>query len=348
MPHARRLGLIVATITLIAAVGMFSDAPGGGATVSTAVAQSRLENLLKRLKGSRLPEGIAKANGRIEAQQIDVAAKYPGRLLDVNVEEGDTVEAGAVIARIDATEYEAQLRGAEAQVARAEQAQAEAEALVAQRESDMNLTKAELQRGEELFKNGHYTAQLLDQRRSQMRIAEAGHRAAIAGQRQATLAIEAAKADVARLKAILSDMILVAPRRARVQYKLARSGEVVGAGQRVATLLDLADVYMTIFLPARAAGRVMVGDEARIVLDPAPEYVVPAKVSFVAADAQFTPKAVETAEEREKLMFRVKLQIDSGLLKQYERQVKTGVRGLGFVRTRSDATWPTDLAVKLP
>jgi HlyD family secretion protein len=71
-------------------------------------------------------------------------------------------------------------------------------------------------------------------------------------------------------------------------------------------------------------------------------------VSFVAADAQFTPKTVETAEEREKLMFRVKLRLDAEQLKKYSRRVKTGVRGLGIVRTNTAATWPSDLQVKLP
>jgi HlyD family secretion protein len=114
------------------------------------------------------------------------------------------------------------------------------------------------------------------------------------------------------------------------------------------TILDLTDVYMTMFLPAADAGRLTVGDEARIILDPVPDVVVPAKISFVAADAQFTPKTVETKDERAKLMFRVKLQIDPGVLQQFYTRVKTGVRGMGFVRTKADVEWPSDLQVKLP
>jgi HlyD family secretion protein len=133
-----------------------------------------------------------------------------------------------------------------------------------------------------------------------------------------------------------------------VQYQLARAGEVVAAGAPIVTILDLTDVYMTIFLPAADAGRLAVGDEARIILDPVPDYVIPAKVSFVAADAQFTPKTVETTDERAKLMFRVKLKIDADVLQQFYTRVKTGVRGLGFVRTKADVEWPADLQVKLP
>jgi len=133
-----------------------------------------------------------------------------------------------------------------------------------------------------------------------------------------------------------------------VQYQLARNGEVVAAGGKVLTILDLQDVYMTIFLPATTAGKLEIGGEARIILDPVPQYVVRASVSFVAADAQFTPKTVETAEEREKLMFRAKLQLDAEVLKDYSRRVKTGVRGLGIVRTNAATVWPEDLQIKLP
>ena len=123
---------------------------------------------------------------------------------------------------------------------------------------------------------------------------------------------------------------------------------MVAPGQRILTILDLNDVYMTIYLPATDAGKLAVGDEARIIADPIPEYVIPATISFVATDAQFTPKSVETEEERQKLMFRVKLKVDSKVLEKYHRQVKTGIRGLGFVRTNPSIAWPDDLMVKLP
>ena len=146
----------------------------------------------------------------------------------------------------------------------------------------------------------------------------------------------------------MHDLVLVSPRTGRVQYQLARNGEVVAAGGKVLTILDLHDVYMTIFLPAASAGKLEIGGEARIILDPVPQYVIPASVSFVAADAQFTPKTVETTDEREKLMFRVKLKLDAEVLKKYSRRVKTGVRGLGIVRTNTATAWPDDLQVKLP
>jgi HlyD family secretion protein len=270
-------------------------------------AQSAVQTLIARLRGRTMPDGIVKSNGRIEATQVDVAAKYAGRIATMTVDEGDEVTAGQVVATISSPEYEAQLRGAQAQVLRAKQTLAEAVALIAQRNSDLTFARTDFERGKSLLERGNITQQVVDQRRNKFEAADAAYLAATAQRDQAQFAIKAAEADVERLESILVDLVLVSPRSGRVQYRLARAGEVVAAGQRVLTILDLNDVYMTIYLPADDAGKLALGDEARIIADPIPEYVIPATVSFVATDAQFTPKSVETAEERQKLMFRVKL-----------------------------------------
>lgn len=295
-----------------------------------------------------LPDGIAMANGRIEAEQVQIATKLAGRIAEVLTDEGQTVDAGTVVARMDATELQAQLRAAQAQVRRAEKAETQAEAAIAQRKSERTFAKQELQRAASLHEKGFSTTANLDQKRTQEETAEAAYDTAVAGLDAAKEEIEASRAEVARLQSLINDTVLVAPRRGRIEYKLAEAGEVMAAGQRVFTLLDLTDVYMTIFLPASAAGPLVLNDDARIVLDPVPQYVIPAKITFVAAEAQFTPKTVETAEEREKLMFRVKVTIAPDLLKQYESQVKTGVRGVAYVRFKRDTPWPDFLAVKLP
>jgi HlyD family secretion protein len=311
-------------------------------------ARKTVETLINRLRGKDMPDGIVKTNGRIEATEVDVAAKYSGRLATVNVDEGDEVTAGQVVATISSPETEAQLRAAQAQVIKAKQALAEAEAIIAERQSDQIAAKNDLQRGKDLIEKGWITKQVFDQRINKAETTDALLRAAERQHDQADAAIKAAAADVERLQSILVDLVLVSPRSGRVQYRLARAGEVVTAGQRVLTILDLKDVYMTIYLSADVAGKLTVGDEARVIADPIPEYVIPATISFVATDAQFTPKSVETTEERQKLMFRVKLQGDPKFLDQYHRQVKTGIRGLGFVRTDPKVTWPSELAVKLP
>lgn len=326
----------------------FVGASSSSVLISAAHAQSRLRNLISRLRGEMMPVGIVKTNGRIEATQIDVSSKYAGRLIDVTVDEGSEVTEGQVVGRISSPEVEAQLRAAQSNVDKAKQSLAEAEANIAQQNAILVSTKADFERGQQLVGKNTITQQSFDQRRRNYESAQAGVQAAIAKRDQANAAIKSSQAEVERIESVLHDLVLVAPRSGRVQYLLARNGEVLPAGGKVMTVLDLQDVYMTIFLPAASAAKLEFGDEARIVLDPAPQYVVPATVSFVAADAQFTPKSVETQEEREKLMFRVKLKLDAEVLKKNSRRVKTGVRGLGIVRTNTATAWPPDLQIKLP
>jgi len=142
--------------------------------------------------------------------------------------------------------------------------------------------------------------------------------------------------------------LLKSPRAGRVQYRIAQPGEVLGAGGKVLNLVDLGDVYMTFFLPETAVGKVAMGSEVRIVLDAALQYVIPAKVSYVASTAQFTPKTVETASERQKLMFRVKAQIDRALLEKHLKVVKTGLPGVAWIKLDAQANWTANLEIKLP
>ena len=163
---------------------------------------------------------------------------------------------------------------------------------------------------------------------------------------QAEAAIGATEAVVARIATEIADGELRAPRSGRVQYRVVQPGEVVGGGGKVVSLVDVGDVYMTFFLPETVAGRVALGSEVRIVLDAAPGFVIPAEVSFVASTAQFTPKTVETASERQKLMFRVRAQIDKALLLRHQDQVKTGLPGVAWLRVDPAVEWPANLAVK--
>ncbi|MGQ9368348.1 HlyD family secretion protein [Azospirillum sp. ST 5-10] len=296
----------------------------------------------------QVPAGLAAANGRIEVERVDIATKLAGRVAGIAVREGDAVAAGAVVARMDTVELEAGLLAARAAVRRAAAAIGKAEAEVAIREAEATLAEVELKRAVELERRAAGPAADVDRRRAQAAVAEANIQGARADVVDARAAREAAEAEVAQLEATIADMTLTAPVAGRVEYRLAQPGEVLAAGGRVVTLLDLHDVHMTVFLPTGEAGRVALGSQARIVLDAAPSYVVPAAVSFVAAEAQFTPKAVETANEREKLMYRVKLAIDPALLETYRAYVKAGLTGMAYVRTDPDAPWPDRLQTRLP
>jgi HlyD family secretion protein len=349
MGFRRRVSTLVVLLGFGVAAFSLSEQPGGGVSwVPLALAQGPIRNLIARLRGQTLPDGIVKSNGRIEATQLDVSSKYAGRLSVVTVDEGHSVTQGQVIAKLSSPEYEAQLRAAQANVQSGNNALAAAEAEITSRQSQLEFSKTDLARGQELIKTGFITRQVFDQRRRNFDAAAAAVAAATAQRDQAKSAIKNSEAEVERIQSIITDLTLLSPRNGRVQYLLARAGEVVAAGAPIVTILDLTDVYMTIFLPAADAGRLSIGDEARIILDPVPDFVIPAKVSFVAADAQFTPKTVETRDERTKLTFRIKLQVDPTVLQTFYKKVKTGIRGMGFVRTKANVDWPAELQVKLP
>lgn len=295
-----------------------------------------------------MPAGLARANGRIEIERVDIANKYAGRLAEVRVNEGANVRKADVLVRLDTTEVLAQLAAAKAAVHRAHQSIARAQSDVALRDAELKLAEADLRRTAELARTNTATQAELDRRTAQRDVAQATLDSARVSVEDAKAATEVAEAQVAQIEAVIADMTLTAPVSGRVEYRLAQAGEVVAAGGRVLTLLDLSDVHMTIFLPTSQVGRVEVGSEARIVLDSAPEYVVPATVTFVAGDAQFTPKYVETANEREKLMYRIKLHINPQILETYRGYVKAGMTGNAYVKVRIGATWPINLTPRLP
>ena len=289
----------------------------------------------------QLPPGIASGNGRVEAETVDVATKTAGRLEAVLAEEGDMVRAGQVLARMETRELEAARRQAQAQMRQAQSSLAARRAAAAQQQSQLQLAQAEFERTRSLLQSGYATRQAMDQRTSARDSAAAALNTANAQIAEAEQAIEAARAAIERLDATLADSVLTAPRDGRVQYRLAQAGEVLGAGGRVLTLLDVTDVSMSIFLPTEQAGRVAPDAEGRIVLDALPGVVIPARVSFLAPRAQFTPKTVETRSERERLMFRVKLRIDPELLRAHAEQVRTGLPGTGYVRLDPGTAWPS-------
>jgi HlyD family secretion protein len=297
---------------------------------------------------ARLPDGLVVANGRIEADQIDISSKSAGRVREVLVREGDLVAAGQVLAEMDTSELEAQRAKYVADVTYADTARLEAEAQVLQRSAELRLKEAELQRAVTLIERGSGTEQTRDQRLSERDAAVAVLQAAEAHVVATKRSVEAAQALVKLVETQIADATLRAPVQGRVLYRLAHPGEVVSAGGKVLTIVNLAEVYMEVFLPAEQAMRVPLGSQARIVFDGV-DIAVPARVSFVSPEAQFTPKQVETRSERDKLMFRVKVRVPPSLVERYIEQVKTGVRGVAYVRLGpTPPEWPANLQRRFP
>ncbi len=285
----------------------------------------------------RLPEGVYETNGRLEATEVQIATKFPGRLAQVLVAEGDRVTAGQLLARMDTKSLEAQRAQAQAEVMRAEENLAAQQANVHLRESERKLAKQDLARFQELYERGHASGQQLDQQQARADTAAAALEAARAQVSAARAAIGAAQAQVLQLSTEIEESSLRAPIAGVVQLRLAEPGEVLGAGGRVLLLIDPNDQYMNLYLPAALSGRLIVGDEARILLDALPEQPLVAQVAFVAGKAQFTPKEVETRDERQKLVFRVKLRLSEP---SATPQAKPGMPGSAYVRDRQDAQWP--------
>jgi HlyD family secretion protein len=321
-----------------------------------------------------LGEGFASGNGRIEAVEFDVAAKSPGRITEMYVDDGDFAAAGQVVARMDTAVLRAQLKQAQAEEAQARNATSTALAVVAQRESEKAAAMAVVTQREaeqvvafktvqrsQILSTEHATSiqeydnDVAHQReaaaavvtsKAQLAASQATINAARSQVLEAKSNVVAAQAAESRLQAEIDETELRAARESRVQYRIAQLGEVVAGGGKVLSMVDLSDVTMTFFLPEAATGRIAIGSEVHIVLDAAPQTVIPATVSFVADVAQFTPKTVETASEREKLVFRVKARIDPALLRKHASQVKSGLPGMAYVRLDPSVPWPEKLKTR--
>lgn len=326
------------------------------------------------LQGDGEPSAFVSGNGRIEAVEIDVATKLGGRVKEILVREGDFVQAGQVLGHMQVQTLQAQrdeaaarqqqslsgVDSANAQVAVRQSDIAAAQGVVAMRASEMDAAQRRLRRSETLAKEGASSAQELDDDRARVSTAKAALAAARAQVKAAEAALSAARTQVAgaratvtaseatvtRIDADITDSALVAPRDGRVQYRVAQPGEVLGGGGKVLNMVDLSEVHMTFFVPETVAGRLALGSEVRIRLDAAPDFIVPARLTFVASTAQFTPKTVETESERQKLMFRVKAQIDRELLQKHLQQVKTGLPGVAWIKLDDATPWPPELAMK--
>jgi HlyD family secretion protein len=295
-----------------------------------------------------LPEGFVMGNGRIEAEQIEIAPTLAGRVAYVMASEGSLVARDQVLVVMDTDELSAMLDRANAEVALAHQAKAEAQAIVIQRQSELLRAENALERATSLFASQNISETVFEDRQTAHQVAEAILGAAKARVATADSRIVASEAEARRIKEQIKDSSLVAPASGRVLYRLAEPGEVVGAGAPILTLLSLDKVYMDVFLPAREAGMLPIGAEARIVLDALPDYAIPATVSFVSPEAQFTPKQVETISEREQLVFRVRVRIPQELVEGRIEHVKTGLRGEAIVRLNSQSTWPEHLERRIP
>ena len=331
--------------------------------------------MYQQQESTALPDFVFHSNGRLELNRLDVASLYPGRVERVLVAEGDAVKANEVLVELSSAQSSGQLAAAQAAtlraaelvqraragVTQAQQAVARADAEIAAYKQQQKVAKLELDNAKQMRREDLVSASELAKRQADFERATASVKAAQAARAEAQAAVAQGQAAVAEAEAGVkqataqadtaasadADMAIRSPLTARVEYRLVEPGTVIGAGSRVISLLDPADVSMNVFLPNATVGGLRVGDEARLVLDGI-DAVFPAQVSFIASEAQFTPKVVETADEREKLVFRVKLKVPADVAQRYDRLLKGGMTGDGYVRRDSSQAWPLALEVRLP
>jgi HlyD family secretion protein len=300
--------------------------------------------LFNYMNRPELPKSIAFGNGRIEATEVDIATKIPGRLIDVSVNEGDAVKTGQIVAKLDTDELNAKVKQAQAQIQQARENRNYALAIVRQRQSELNLARKNLARSQNLYVNNNISLVQLQQHESALDTLSAALAAAKTQIIAADNAISAALAQKEAIETNIDDSTLKSPVNGRVLYKMLEVGEVIGSGGKVLTVLEIDDIYMTIFLPTADAGRVKIGSEARIKLD-ALDAAIPARVSFISPEAQFTPKEIETESEREKLMFRIKVKIDPTFLKNQSFRFSSGTPGIAHIRLDEKTPWPDELKI---
>lgn len=268
-----------------------------------------------------LPEGLVQANGRLEGDAIRVATKYGGRLVEVNVHEGDRVQPKQVIATLSADEINARLAASRAGV-KAARAQVErATAAYAQAKRDA----------------GRY-AELLS-RGSVARIqAEQATLAALSAQTQLAQAVEQMhQAEAAQTEAatVQREQTLRAPAGGVITQRLREPGDVVAAGAAVAEIVDFDRLYLKVYIPENQIGRVRLGLPARIYTDAFPESSFEATVTSIASRAEFTPKEVQTPDERVKLVYAVKL----SLKVNPDLKLTPGLPADAVIRWKNDVAW---------
>ena len=268
-----------------------------------------------------LPEGLIQANGRIEGDHYTVASKIPGRIESLLVREGDNVEQGEIVVQIEATQILEKVKQAqEATIA------TEAQLMVAIKKEQQSLIDARRIRG--LVKDGTVTKYSSEQSDLEWNVAQDQVTAARASYRQAVAAL-------AEARCILNDATILSPASGVVMMRLIDVGEVVGAGAPLLDIVDMDRLYLKVYVPEIAIGKVRLGLPAQVYIDAYPEQYFPATVRYISSRAEFTPKEVQTPDERVKLVYAVKLYLDENP----EYRLTPGLPADAIIRWQEDTPW---------
>lgn len=292
-----------------------------------------------------LPEGITAVNGRLEVKRIDLASLYAGRIDELLADRGDHVARNQVIARISSAQTEAQLKAAKAQHERAVETEKKISARISELDQQLRLAEIELKDASNLKAERLISQTEYERKKTALNTRKESRNVLIHERNEAKAEITRTEALISEAESRLDDLSIKSPLDAVVEYRLAEPGNVVGAGGRILSVLDPSDITFDVFVPTATVSKLKVGDEARITIDGI-DAVIPAAIDYIARDSQFTPKYVETREERAKLLFKVTLRISPDLALQYPDFFKGGMPAIGYIN-HGRVTWPPYLQENL-
>ena len=274
-------------------------------------------------------DGVITASGHVEATEVRISTKVGGTVKALLVDEGDRVAAGQEIARIDTTDVRLALDAAGAELGQSkaelslrvagarEEDIAEARAQVARVEAELQSAKKDLGRMEGLMASGSGTAKAVDDARTRRDVAAAALdatrerlRKLVSGSRPqeieaARARVAAAQARIAQLEQQLRDAVITSPIAGVVTEKLAEAGELATPGTGLMVLVDLDSPWLTVYVAEPDLGRIRIGQEAEVVTDAGETRT--GRITYVASRAEFTPRNVQTRDERVKLVYEVKV-----------------------------------------
>jgi len=268
-----------------------------------------------------LPEGLTQANGRIEGDHYVVASKMPGRVAELFAHEGDAVDIGQVLLRLEDTQIRAK-------VERTRQALRARDAQLKTTISQEKQAHHDAKRFQSLFAQGTTTKRESEQMELAWTLAK--------NQVNAAKALRAeAKAAVTEAQSVLHDLTITAPSTGIITTRIVNAGEVVTAGAPLFDIVDLDRLYLKAYIQELHIGKIRLNLPAQVYIDAYPDQHFPATVRYISSRAEFTPKEVQTHDERVKLVYAVKLYLD----KNPEHRLTPGLPADAIIRWDDDAQW---------
>jgi HlyD family secretion protein len=243
-------------------------------------------------RGRQTGPDLLRASGRIEVAEVHVSSKVTGRVAALHVREGNEVKAGQLIAELEGEDLQAQLR--------------QTRAVLLQNQARLKIARLTRDRNRELLSDGAIARQEVDRADSEFQAAEAAEKEAAA--------------NVRRLETQVAELKVFAPLDGTVLTKAVETGEVVPAGKPLILVGDLDQLWIKIYVPETQVGKVTLGAPARILVDSFPDRPFPGAVTWIADQAEFTPKNIQTKEERVNLVYAVKISV-----RNVQRQLKAGM-----------------------